>query len=140
MKAGRGRGAAAREWSTCDGGQHEDLPGVQPPAQHECEQSGEQAQQGQAHARVEVVPLAGRRVTLALVSRRGRTVAVIAVSVYVGRGDDRQGGRRARPVRPLVAGEPVHREDGEEHGEEGPRGPETQPMRVLPAGGHAVGL
>ena len=142
MEAGRFCRPAAREQSGGDTAQHEVWTRVEPPAQDECEQAAEQAEEGQARARAEIVVLAGRRLTLALVWRAG-AMDVCAVHVPVVSANDRQGRRGTRPVRQLVAGEPVHgedREDGEKHGKKGQQGSGIEPMRALPTRDHASGL
>ena len=111
---------------------------VELPSQHECEEAADHTQQGQAPATIEVAVAAGRRVIVALGVWRGGAVNVIRVNVAVACNDDRQSRRGAVPVRKFVAGEPVHREDREEHCEKGPQRVDIKPMRVPPTRDHAT--
>lgn len=125
MEAGRICWAATRRHSDGDARQPEARARVQRPPQHEGQEPGEHAQQGQAHATIEVVVLVGRRLTVARLLWRCSAVNVTWVSVAAPCGDDRHGRHDASPVRKLVAGQPMHREDREEHREKGPQRVDT---------------
>ena len=145
MEAGRiywAAKAATREHSGDGAAQHEERTGMEALPQHECEEPGEQAQQGQAHGTIGVMVLVGRRLSFPLVGR-GSAVNVISVRWAIPRSDDRHGRRGVPPVRKFVAGKPVHREDREdreERCEERHQRVDTKPMRVLPTRDHAIGL